>query len=155
MPNKKCVIFCRVSSREQEEKGYSLEAQAELLSNYATRQDFYVAKIFKISESASGRYVRKLFNQMLDLCKSRKVDIILCEKIDRLTRNQKDAVSIGDWIEENEKREIHFVKENFVVSRNTKAHENLVWDMKVAIARFYTKNLSEDVKKGQAIKIVS
>ena len=35
------------------------------------------------------------------------------------------------------------------------AHENLVWDMKVAIARFYTNNLSEEVKKGQKAKLES
>jgi site-specific DNA recombinase len=50
-------------------------------------------------------------------------------------------------------REVHFVKEGFILNKNTKAHESLVWDMKVAIARFYTNNLSEEVKKGYAEKL--
>jgi len=45
------------------------------------------------------------------------------------------------------------VKENFILNKNTRAHENLVWDMKVSIARFYTNNLSEEVKKGQKEKL--
>ncbi|MEA3450109.1 MAG: hypothetical protein U9Q85_04025 [Patescibacteria group bacterium] len=65
----------------------------------------------------------------------------------------KDGAVISDWVIADEKRQVHFVKENFVVSRNTRAHENLVWDMKVAIARFYTNNLSEEVKKGQKAKV--
>ncbi|OGZ67842.1 MAG: hypothetical protein A3D44_02910 [Candidatus Staskawiczbacteria bacterium RIFCSPHIGHO2_02_FULL_42_22] len=90
---------------------------------------------------------------MLAYANKRKINIILCEKIDRLTRNMKDAVLISEWLEENDEREVHFIKENFIVNKNTKAHENLVWDMKVAIARFYTKNLSEEVRKGQKEKL--
>lgn len=81
------------------------------------------------------------------------VNVILCEKIDRLTRNLKDAAIASDWVHEDDQREIHFVKENFVVNQNTKAHDNFIWDMKVAVARFYTNNLSEEVKKGQKEKL--
>ena len=83
----------------------------------------------------------------LQFIKKNNISLILAEKIDRLTRNLKDASIINDWVQENKNNEVHFVKENFIVSQNTKAHENLVWDMKVAIAKFYTKNLSEEVKK--------
>ena len=151
--NNKCILYCRVSSKEQEDKGYSLEAQEKLLKEYAERKEFKISKIFKISESASGKQIRITFNEMLAFVKKSKINIILCEKIDRLTRNLKDGATVSDWIMDNEKREVHFVKENFVVSKNTKAHENLIWDMKVAIARFYTNNLSEEVKKGQKAKI--
>ncbi len=153
--DKKCIIYCRVSSKEQEDRGYSLEAQEKLLTEYADKNKLNVVKIFKISESASGKQIRKTFNEMLVFVKKKKINIILCEKIDRLTRNLKDGAVISDWVMADENRQVHFVKENFVVSRNTRAHENLVWDMKVAIARFYTNNLSEEVKKGQKAKIES
>lgn len=153
--DKKCILYCRVSSKEQEEKGYSLEAQEKLLKDYACRNDFSIVKTYKISESASGKLIRKTFSEMLVYTKKNKLNLILVEKIDRLTRNLRDAAIISDWINEDEKHEIHFVKENFIVNRNTRAHENLVWDMKVAIARFYTNNLSEEVKKGQKAKLES
>ena len=149
----KVIVFCRVSSREQEETGYSLDAQEKLLTEYAEENEFVVGKIFKISESASGKQIRKMFNEMLQYATAHKIPVILCEKIDRLTRNIKDAAIVNDWIMENEGRQIHFVKENFVLSKNTRAHENLVWDMKVAIARFYTNNLSEEIRKGQKEKL--
>jgi len=142
-----------VSSKEQEETGYSLDAQEKLLKDYSAKNGFKIAKIFRISESASGKQIRKTFNEMLEYAERNKISIILCEKIDRLTRNIKDAAIVSDWISGNETRQVHFVKENFILSKNTRAHENLVWDMKVAIARFYTNNLSEEVRKGQKEKL--
>lgn len=149
----KAVVYCRVSSREQEETGYSLDAQQKLLEEYANKKDFQVAKVFRITESASGKQIRVVFNEMLRFVSKNNIKLILCEKIDRLTRNLKDGAIISDWIQEDSKNEVHFVKENFIVNKNTRAHENLVWDMKVAIARFYTNNLSEEVKKGQKEKL--
>ncbi len=155
MKNKinKAVIICRVSSKEQEDTGYSLDAQEKLLQTYADERNINVIRVYKISESASGKMVRKKFYEILQYIKKNNANLILAEKIDRLTRNLKDASIINDWVQENKNNEVHFVKENFIVSQNTKAHENLVWDMKVAIARFYTNNLSEEVKKGQKEKI--
>lgn len=147
------IIYARVSSREQEETGYSLDAQENLLKEYATKHGYKIAKTFRVSESASTSVARKTFAEMLRYANEHKVNIILCEKIDRLTRNLKDAATASDWVLEADGREIHFVKENFVVSKDTKAHENFVWDMKVAMARFYTNNLSEEVRKGQKEKL--
>src|SRR3989344_8140447 len=151
--NIKAIIYARVSSKEQEETGYSLDAQEKSLKEYGRKRDFDIEKVFKISESASGKQIRKTFYEMLDFIRKDDINIILCEKIDRLTRNLKDAAVVNDWIQESEKHEVHFVKENFIVNKNTRAHENLVWDMKVAIARFYTNNLSEEVKKGYKEKL--
>lgn len=148
----KAIISCRVSSKEQEDSGYSLAAQEKLLTEYAEGK-FTVTKAYKIAESASGKQVRKIFNEMMRHADKSGVTVILCEKIDRLTRNPKDAAMVDDWVKANPKREVHFVKENFILNQNTKAHENLVWNMKVAIARFYTDNLSEEVRKGQKEKI--
>lgn len=150
----KVILYCRVSSKEQEETGYSLDAQEKLLKEYADKRGFEVdPRVFKVTESASGKQIRKTFAEMLQHAEKKGIKIILCEKIDRLTRNLKDAATASDWICEDAEREIHFVKENFVVNKNTRAHENLVWDMKVAIARFYTNNLSEEVRKGQKEKL--
>lgn len=149
----KAVIYARVSSKEQEDTGYSLEAQESLLKNYAEQHNFELVKVYRVTESASGKQLRKMFIAMIDYVVSEDVEVILCEKIDRLTRNLKDAATASDWVLGADGREIHFVKENFVVSKNTRAHENFVWDMKVAMARFYTNNLSEEVKKGQNEKI--
>lgn len=149
----KAVAYVRVSSKEQEETGYSLDSQEKLLAEYAARKEFAIVKTYRVSESASGKLIRTTFNEMIAYATKHKVPVVLCEKIDRLTRNLKDAATIDDWVKEHPDRAVHFVKEGFVLNKETKAHENLVWDMKVAIARFYTNNLSEEVKKGQKEKL--
>ena len=151
----KIVLFCRVSSREQEIEGYSLPAQEKLLKEYALRQGFNKReiKVFSISESASGKKQRILFMDMLTYVKEHNITVIICEKVDRITRNLKDSVDINDWLNEDPQRQVHSVKENVVLSRDSKSNEKFIWNIKVTVAQYYIDNLSEEVKKGQKEKL--
>src|SRR3989344_7525225 len=106
----RAVLYCRVSSKEQEETGYSLDAQEKLLKEYSEKLGymFTTGDVFRISESASGKQIRKKFEEMLRYINKNNIDIILCEKIDRLTRNLKDAAIIDEWVHEKINREVHF-----------------------------------------------
>jgi len=90
---------------------------------------------------------------MLKYARKNKIKIIVCEKVDRLTRNFRDAVRINEWMNEDPERKIHLVKENCILSKDSKSHEKFIWNIKVSVAQFYTDNLSEEVKKGQMEKI--
>jgi len=149
----KSVLFARVSSKDQEKTGYSLPAQERLLKSYAQNKEIPIAKLFSISESASGRQQRQIFDDMLIYLRKHKIKLIVCEKIDRLTRNMFDAVRINKWMNKDGDRQIHFVKENCILSRDSKSHEKFIWNIKVSVAQFYSDNLSEEVKKGQAEKL--
>jgi site-specific DNA recombinase len=149
----KCIIYCRVSTKEQEETGYSLPAQEKLLLEYAKRKDFEAIKVFAIAESASGAKQRKVFAEMMEHLTKKGIPVLLCEKVDRLTRNLKEAVIANDWIEDDANRHIHFVKQNLDIHRNAKSDEKFRWDIEIVLAKKYIANLSEEVKKGQAEKI--
>ena len=149
----KCVIYCRVSSKEQEETGYSLPAQEKLLIEYANRKGFEVVKVFAVAESASGEKQRKIFAEMMDYMQKKDVLILLCEKVDRITRNLKEAVVANDWIENNKERQLHFVKQNLAIHKNSNSDEKFRWDIEIVLAKKYISNLSEEVKKGQKEKI--
>lgn len=149
----KAVIYARVSSREQEEQGYSLPAQEKLLQDYAGHHGLSVDKVFAISESASGKKQRQIFSEMLQYLNKKNVKVILCEKVDRLTRTHKDAVEINDWINEDLERQVHFVKENFVLHKEAKSNDKFIWNIKVSVAQYYIENMSEEVKKGQREKL--
>ncbi len=145
----KAVYFARVSTREQAEEGYSLSAQEKLLKEYAEKQDFQIAKKFAVPESARGKQERKLFNTLLDYILAHPaIKIVICEKVDRMTRNLKDAAKLDDWLVEDEERQIHFVKQNLVIHKNAKSNDKFMWDIYVALARQYSNNLSEEAKKG-------
>lgn len=148
----KAVIYARVSSREQEETGYSLDAQEDLLKNYTERNGLDVVKFFRISESASGKRQRATFSEMINYLSENKVDVLVCEKVDRLTRNFKDAIVIDDWLEEDKHRQVHLVKDSLVMHQASKSQEKLNWGIRLLFAKNYTDNLSEEVKKGQLQK---
>lgn len=149
----KAIIFARVSSKEQEETGYSLPAQEKLLSEYAAKRDLKVVKKFSISESASGRYQREKFNEMMSYVKRNNIKVIVCEKVDRLTREFKSAVLIDDWLEKDEERQVHLVKDSLILHKNSRSQEKLNWGVRLLFAKNYVDNLSEEVKKGQREKI--
>lgn len=149
----KAVIYARVSSKEQEETGYSLPAQQKLLEDYAKRKGLEVVKIFSVAESASGTKQRKVFAEMVGYLEKQRIPHLLCEKVDRLTRNLKEAVVANDWLEANLDRHIHFVKQNLVLDHHSKSDEKFRWDIEIVLAKKYVANLSEEVRKGQAEKI--
>ena len=49
-----CVLYCRVSTKDQEEKGLSLDAQEDLLREYAEENHFQIVKLFRGNESAKA-----------------------------------------------------------------------------------------------------
>jgi site-specific DNA recombinase len=147
------VLFCRVSSREQEEVGYSLPSQQKLLTEYALKKEFSIARAFLVSESASGKRQRQAFNEMLAFIKKHNIKIIICEKTDRFTRNLKDAVVLYDWLDEDEERQLHLVKDNLILHKNSRSQEKLNLDFRIVFSKNYIDNLSEEVKKGQKEKL--
>ena len=60
--NNKAILFARVSTKEQEETGYSLPAQKKLLEEYALNNNLKIAKVFAVSETASKENKRKVFS---------------------------------------------------------------------------------------------
>lgn len=149
----KSVLFARVSSREQEETGYSLPSQEKLLREYASKNDFRITRKFSITESARGGSRRSTFSAMMSYVKKNDIKIIICEKVDRLTRNFKDAVMIDSWLEQDKERQIHLVKDSLVLHKDSRSQEKLNWGIRILFAKNYIDNLSEEVKKGQREKI--
>ena len=145
----KAVLFCRVSSKEQEETGYSLPAQEKYLRDYAEKNNFTDLKVFAVSESASGKIQRKTFNEMMQYLRGNKISVVVVETTDRLTRNFADVPQIDKWVLDDENSQIHLAKEGCILNKNSKSHEKFMLNVKVSVAQFYTDNLSEEVRKGQ------
>ena len=141
-----CVIYTRVSSQEQAE-GYSIDAQLNLLKEYAMKKDLTIVREFSDKETAKRGSARKGFHSMLDFIQGNGVKTVLCEKVDRFSRNFKDAQVIED-----SSIEVHFVKEGEVISSQLSSHKKLMFGFKTLLAKFYLDNLSEETKKGMVEK---
>lgn len=59
---KRYAGLARVSSREQEREGFSLDVQVDALRRYAEREGGKVDPLFRIAETASKRDERALAN---------------------------------------------------------------------------------------------
>lgn len=148
MANAKTVALARVSSKAQEDEGYSLDAQLKLIRRYCKDNKLDVISEFRISETASKNEQRSVFREMLKYINKNNATHLVVEKTDRLTRNLRDAVVIDDWLDGNEFRRLHMVKENLVVHKNAKSDEKLMWNIYLAFAKKYTDNLREETMKG-------
>ena len=143
----KCVIYARVSSKEQEKEGFSIPAQLKLLREYATSNEIEITEEFVDVETAK-RAGRTSFGQMLAFLESNTdCRAILVEKTDRLYRNFRDYVELEDL-----DLEIHLVKENEIISKDSRSHAKFIHGIKVLLAKNYIDNLSEEVKKGMLEK---
>ena len=148
----KAVILARVSTKEQEEQGHSLPAQIRRLQDYAKKKGFEVAETFSFSESA-GDKIRKKFEEVMNYLRTHKdTTILLCENVDRATRNFKDAVDL-DEMRRKENLEIHFVQDGFFINKNATGNQMFMWEAKVFLAKQYLNRLSDDVKRSNEQKI--
>ena len=66
-----CVVYCRVSSKEQEREGFSIPAQQKLLRDYARQQRLTIVHEFTDVETAK-QTGRTGFGEMLRFLKSRR-----------------------------------------------------------------------------------
>ena len=140
---KPVVLYARVSSKDQAEHGFSIPAQLDLLREYARQRGFMVERVFEDQETAK-QAGRRQFTEMLRYFKlHRDVRTLLAEKVDRVSRNLRDIVSLEEL-----DLEIHLVKENEILSKDSKSHQKFIHGIKVLMAKNYCDNLSEEVKKG-------
>lgn len=146
----RCAIYARVSTREQQEEGYSLDAQLGLLRGYAIAKGLIIDREFVEAASAKSSD-RPAFKEMLDLCRRGVIQAIVVEKTDRLTRNLKDS-AIMDELRLGIGVEIHIIKENSVLSRTSRSQDTFMHDIRVVVAKNYIDNLREEAIKGMMEK---
>ena len=148
---KYAVAYARVSSKKQEDTGFSIPAQIELFKQYEDKAGIKIAKIF-VENKTGGKVGRKVYNEMLAYIKQKNIKDVLVEKTDRIYRNFKDYVVLDD-LTQNFDLVIHLVKERVLLSKNSTSHEKLVHGFKVLLAKNYLDNLREEVMKGREEKI--
>ncbi len=140
------MLYARVSSAEQE-LGYSIPAQQKFLRDYANHNGMAVEQEFVDVETAKAAG-RTGFQAMIAHFKRHQgCRVLLVEKVDRLCRNFADIAAV-----EALGIEVHLVKENMIVSKESRAADKFMHAIKVAMSKHYIDNLSEEVKKGQRTK---
>ena len=147
---KQFAALARVSSREQEREGFSLEVQEDALKRYATQAGGEIVKFFKIAETASKGDERKAFRELIAYAKKNAgvLDGLLFYKVDRAARNLFDYVEL-------ERLESEYDLPFISVSQpteNTPAGRMMRRTL-ANMASFYTEQQSVDVREGLARRV--
>ena len=147
---KQFAALARVSSREQEREGFSLEVQEEALKRYAMQAGGEIVKFFKIAETASKGEERRSFRELISYAKKNAfaLDGLLFYKVDRASRNLFDYVEL-------ERLESEYNLPFISISQpteNTPAGRMMRRTL-ANMASFYTEQQSVDVREGIARRV--
>ena len=147
---KRFAALARVSSREQEREGWSLEVQEEALHRYAEKQGGSIVKLFKIAETASKKDERKTFKELLAYAKANagKIDGLLFYKVDRAARNLFDYVELERLESECN---IPFISISQPTDNTPAGH--MMRRTMATMAAFFTEQQSIDVREGHARRV--
>lgn len=94
--NKRAVIYCRVSTKEQVDEGNSLVTQERHCKEYAFKEGYEIAHVFIEQGESAKTTDRPQLQRLLDFCsnKKNKVTTVLTYKLDRISRNTDDYSQI-------------------------------------------------------------
>ena len=90
----KTAIYVRVSTDEQKDNGYSVDAQLRMLKEYCERNNYEIFDVYNDAGYSGKDLMRPAMQRLLNDIKNKKIDILLAIKVDRLTRNNYD----GFWL---------------------------------------------------------
>ncbi|MBA3313513.1 MAG: recombinase family protein [Planctomycetota bacterium] len=142
---KQYVARARVSSREQEREGFSLEVQEDALKRYAEQHNGVIVRLFKIAETASKRDERKTFKEMVAFAKKNSfaLDGLLFYKVDRAARNLFDYVEL-------ERLESEYGVPFISISQQTENNPagRMMRRTLANMASFFTEQMSVDISQG-------
>jgi site-specific DNA recombinase len=139
---KDVVAYVRVSTTRQGEQGVSLPEQRSAISEYAQRHALRITEWFEEQQSASKRG-RPIFTRMLSMLVKRRTIGVIVHKVDRSSRNVSEWGDIEDLLDLGV--DVFLAGEGLDLrSRGGR----LAAGIKAVIAADYSRNLSDEVRKG-------
>ncbi|HLR79174.1 MAG TPA: recombinase family protein [Bacillota bacterium] len=142
---KRVALYCRVSTEEQANEGYSISAQLQVLRQYTQLYGWEIAEEY-IDEGRSGKNVkgRPAMRKLVEDVEKDKFQAVIVWKISRLSRNMLDTLKLLDKFEKYRVKFISY-SENFDTSTPI---GRLVLQLMASIAEMERNTLAENVKLG-------
>jgi len=134
-----------VSSDDQKDFGNSLDEQKKRLEKYVRDKNLHPLYNYSASESAF-KEGRANFDHMLSMVeKYTTIKIIVFKNFDRATRNDYDWPKVMKLIKSN-KLSVHFYELGIILNNESKAEEFFNADIQVAMAKYWSRKISQGVK---------
>jgi site-specific DNA recombinase len=113
---KRVVIYIRVSTQEQAQEGYSIQAQKDKLTAYCIARDWIIHEIYVDGGFSGSNIDRPGIQQLIQDVKNSLIDIVLVYKLDRLSRSQKDTLYLIEDIFLKNNADLVSMQESFDTS---------------------------------------
>ena len=143
------AIYCRVSTTEQAEEGYSIGEQERLLIEFCNHNGYEVYKTYA-DKGISGKDIqhRPAIKELLLDASGRKFNMVISWKINRLSRKLSDAIKI---VETLEKYGITYRSYSEPFESDTPAGR-MQFQMMALIGEFERSTIAQNVKMGMCAK---
>jgi len=138
---KPCFGYIRVSTIRQGD-GVSLEAQKDAIAAFASQNNLEIVEWFEERETAS-KIGRPIFERMMSGLRKGAAEGLVMHKIDRYARNYTDWSQLDEIVRLGVK--IYSAADG--LDFDTRGGR-LLADIQMALAADYSRNLSQEVKKG-------
>ena len=146
------AIYCRVSTEEQSENGYSIDEQERLLEEWCKANDYIIYKCYS-DRGISGKNIkdRPALKELLSDAKEGKFDMVISWKINRVSRKLEDVLKIVNLLEKNN---ITFKSYSEPFETDTPAGR-MQFQMMALIGEFERGTIAQNVKMGMIAKAKS
>ena len=143
------AIYCRVSTDEQAEFGYSIDEQKRLLEEWCKANDYIIYKCYS-DRGISGKNIkdRPALKELLSDAKEGKFDMVISWKINRVSRKLEDVLKIVSLLEKNN---ITFKSYSEPFETDTPAGR-MQFQMMALIGEFERGTIAQNVKMGMIAK---
>ena len=143
------AIYCRVSTIEQAEEGYSIAEQERLLEEWCKKMNYTVYKCYS-DRGISGKDIknRPQLKELLNDAQEKKFDMVISWKINRISRKLADVLKIVDILEQNN---ITFKSHSEPFETDTPAGK-MQFQMMALIGEFERGTIAQNVKMGMCAK---
>lgn len=143
------AIYCRVSTIEQAEEGYSIDEQERLLVEWCNKRNYYVYNCYS-DRGISGKDIkhRPALKELLKDAEDKKFNMVLSWKINRISRKLTDVLKIVDIFDKNS---ISFKSYSEPFETNTPAGK-MQFQMMAMVGEFERGTIAQNVKMGMCAK---
>lgn len=138
------VAYCRVSTEEQAEEGFSIEGQASRLRSYGELRELGPVTVIEDPGRSGKDLQRPGLQQVLAMVDAGHVSHILVWRLDRLSRNLGDLILLAESFGQADVA-LHSFSENLDLSSAT---GRMFYNILGTFAQFYREQLAENVRMG-------
>lgn len=142
------AVYARYSSSMQAD-GYSIEAQLAACRDLCASRGYTVAYEFVDEAKSAATVNRPQFQRMMSHARARRFDVLVCHKLDRLSRSLADIVTTLDELKDYG---VTFVSVGEAFDFTTPTGQ-IMLAVLGGLAQWYRSNLQQETSKGKQAKV--